>query len=244
MKVAFGQLGKRQCRSRRQSSRRWVSLGSLLARPSYMVWPTSSSTADDERGVTGQAPQRLGADQPAPFELGAQRASPRRGGSEGGCGRRRRRASETPGPFARLPGGPPAGLGGNDDLDEGVGQALVPADLAVGGIGPGSGLEAGAHGDVGLFGQLGADGAQRVVAAQRAGVVRRVGLGLCGPMARTGELGQLADRGPFGRLGPLGVALGARTLGDRAHLVEAERSPRTAQRPGAGRSKSRSPTVA
>ena len=53
------------------------------------------------------------------------------------------------------------GIGGAHHLDEGVGQALVPAGLAVGGIGPGLGLEAGAHGDIGLFGQLGADGAQR-----------------------------------------------------------------------------------
>ena len=42
-------------RSRRITSRRWASVGKRRARPSYMVWPTSSSTATDHRGVTGQA---------------------------------------------------------------------------------------------------------------------------------------------------------------------------------------------
>ena len=45
VKVTFVQPGKRQCRSRRITSRRWALVAKRRALPSYMVCPTSSSTA-------------------------------------------------------------------------------------------------------------------------------------------------------------------------------------------------------
>ena len=230
------QPGKRQWRSRRITSRRWASEGSRLARPSYMVCPTSSSTA--MAMVASQAIRRTTsvlirrhARGPRP---GRSSRPPRRGGRRGRCGRPRRRGWRCcPGPGLPVP--PP------DHLDEGVTEALVPRGLPV-------------RGDL----VARASRQARVSAKDSAGswtlIVRNASLKrtkrrscwerpgdwparIPAAAAAAGHVAQLAHRVLLGHLGELSVALGGGHVGQhldlvQGHLPGAERAHQVGQVPG------------
>ena len=129
---------------------------------------------DDHRGVTRQAPGHLGVDKALVLELAGQLAvlceGRQRHVGHDDVGARRRGLLVA---LGRAPGA--------HEGHEGVGEALVPADLTVGGELLGARFEARAHLGVGLGGELGAQRATRIVEAQRAalvgGVGRREGVG-------------------------------------------------------------------
>ena len=66
------------------TSRRWALVGKRRARPSYMVCPTSSSTADGDGGVTGDPLHRLAIDQADVLELAGERSAARLSLDQGG----------------------------------------------------------------------------------------------------------------------------------------------------------------
>ncbi len=168
VKVTLVQPGKRQWRSRRITSRRWASVGSRRARPSYMVCPTSSSTpmamvaSQAIRRTTSVLIRPSRSRSPARafvsallVEQGGQRDVDDHEVGAGRC-------------VAR-----PAGVRRADQLHEGVTEALVPRGLPVGGDLARPGLEAGPGLGEGLGGQLDAHGAVLLVEAHEAPLVLR-----------------------------------------------------------------------
>ena len=98
------------------------------ARPSYMVWPTSSSRA--MTNVASQARRRMTSASTRPAARARRRGRRRRrGGSRGARGPRRRRGSGPARTSDRAPLIAATGFGAalERTCDQGVGQALVPA---------------------------------------------------------------------------------------------------------------------
>ena len=177
-----GAPGKRQCRSRRMTSRRWASEGVRRARPSYMVCPTSSSTPMAmvaSQAICWTAPVLI---RPSRSRSPASSSSRRhrQPGRREGRGRRRSRG------WPSWPG-PRPGCRGADELQEGVTQTLVPRGLAVGGDVASPGLEAGPGLGEGLRGQLHTHGAERFVEAEKATVVLGSGLKVAGGLKPSGR---------------------------------------------------------
>ena len=199
-KVTFVQPGNRQCRSRRRISRRWALVGKRRARPSYMVCPTSSSTAmaivasQATRCTVSESIRPTWSSSPASAVLTPDSLTRARG--ERGPPRRMG--------WPRWSAGPALEPGACEriSLQEPVTEALVPRGLAVRRNLAGAGFEAGLDLGVGLGRQLGRHGAVLIVEAQVAQFVLglrsrrlcRVGAGRRAALVRAASLSSATER--------------------------------------------------